>query len=142
MTRDEMIAALEPTVRSLRRLSDCGDVSDWIAADVTLLESILAALQAEAPPPADEHHPLCSIGQYAGDQVMPCDCDGPPAPPEAMPAIEVGDVVVTIANNNAETIARQDHADYWNDGYLRPELMRAERIAAIYRTPLWRRGSR
>lgn len=60
------------------------------------------------------------------------------APQEAapMPPTEVGDIVITTSGN-AEVLSRQDHADHWND--RRPELLRAERIAAIYRTPMWRR---
>ena len=59
--------------------------------------------------------------------------------PQAMPPIEVGDVVALV-NGNAEAVLTQSHADYWND--RRPELLRAERITAIYRTSLWTREPR
>jgi hypothetical protein len=41
-------------------------------------------LPVPASEPRDEHSILCSEGQYAGDQVMPCDCDGP-EPPATLP---------------------------------------------------------
>lgn len=63
----------------------------------------------------------------------------PPPEPQAMPPIEVGDVVALV-NGNAEAVLTQSHADYWND--RRPELLRAERITAIYRTSLWTREPR
>jgi hypothetical protein len=37
------------------------------------------------PPPQEEHDPLCSQGQHAGDQTMPCDCHLSRLPPASLP---------------------------------------------------------
>lgn len=87
--------------------------------------------------------PCCRALQYPprGEGKHAPDCELDAAIREAeqaekgeRPEVKVGDAVVT-ATGNAEFVARQDHADYWNDTLV---AFRGERLRAIYRDPLWR----
>ena len=55
---------------------------------IAFKEALLRAVPLAPPVEAEEHDPLCSLGQRAGDQTMPCDCDGPAAVPLAPQAPE------------------------------------------------------
>lgn len=48
-----VLCVMEPSVATLRTLSDSGDVSDWIRADVYALESGLKMLRALLASPAE-----------------------------------------------------------------------------------------
>lgn len=113
MTRDEAIDTVQLVANSLGDMASVGISpavdAKRLGADLRdhLIEA-LAALHAEAPPPA---------------------------PPEAMPQIEVGDIVMYPTSLKMRTEA---DAATWND----PEL--ADTPLEIWRNgvTLWRRGSR
>lgn len=99
MTRAQAETSLESLAREIGRTSslvqECPRYTnpDEQLAMVRMLDGwekrafdIVRALQADPrAPDAEEHDPLCSEGVRAGDQTMPCDCNGP-RPAEAPPS--------------------------------------------------------
>jgi hypothetical protein len=67
-------------------------------------------LPVPASEPRDE---LCSEGQYAGDQVMPCDCDGP-EPPATLPlSLELRDRVMAKSESMIRAYVRHRREYGW-----------------------------
>jgi hypothetical protein len=114
-------------------------------------EQAIAALQAEAPPPAYEdaiNYQPRTVMRYrprgipvpATYHVHEDDTEAPPAPPEAMPAIEENDLV-SWDYRDKKGRSRVGNAggseDYWNIHW-------PHTVAEIQRNgvTLWRRGSR
>lgn len=79
--------AAKAIIGSLPEPNAIGQVAKLVS-DLALVANILTrridALEALARTPEREvHDPLCSVGQQAGDQTMPCDCARPsPSTPE------------------------------------------------------------
>jgi len=120
-TREQLAVELLKRIYDWNMLDSAADGSSW--------RREIAQVVAPIQPPTEGDLKWAAAACLAA----------PPPEPQAMPPIEVGDVVALV-NGNAEAVLTQSHADYWND--RRPELLRAERITAIYRTSLWTREPR
>ena len=61
--------------RVLKRGIGYSGSDEMLKLSIHIADAVIDACSVKKRPDDDDHHPLCSIGTQAGDQIMPCDCE-------------------------------------------------------------------